>query len=158
MVNINKVCPCASRKKFQYCCGKYLSEKALPETAEQLMRSRYTAFCEDNIDYLITTLHPSKRTNKDRKELTKTINNTTWLNLTIINTSQGKKSDKIGYVEFVAAFKINEIQQLHENSKFIKIDGKWFYLEGDILPDFIPKSNDKCWCGSDKKYKKCHGN
>ncbi len=157
MVKTAEFCPCGSGKKYQYCCEKYLLGKALPETAEQLMKSRYTAFCKRNIDYLIATLHPSKRTNKDRKELTKTINNTTWLNLTILNTGQGKKIDKIGYVEFVAAFKITEIQQLHENSKFIKTDGKWFYLEGDILPDFIPKSNDKCWCGRRNKYKKCHG-
>ena len=156
MVPNAEFCPCGSRKKYQYCCEKYLFAKAFPETAEQLMKSRYTAFCKGNIDYLIATLHPDKRTNKDRKELSKTINNTTWLNLTILNTSQGKKNDKIGYVEFVAAFKITEIQQLHEKSKFIKTDGKWFYLEGDILSDFIPKSNDQCWCGSGNKYKKCH--
>ncbi len=156
MVQTSEFCPCGSRKKYQYCCEKYLLGKALPETAEQLMKSRYTAFCKGNIDYLIATLHPDKRTKRDHQELTKTITNTTWLNLTIINTGQGKKSDKIGYVEFVAAFKITEIQQLHENSKFIKTDGKWFYLEGNILPDFIPKSNNKCWCGSGNKYKKCH--
>ena len=150
-------CPCGSRKKYQYCCGKYLSGNKYPETAEQLMRSRYTAFNEENIDYLITTLHPAKRNQSDRKELAKTIKNTTWLGLTVVNTSQGKKHDKIGYVEFMAAFKITEPQQLHERSKFIKVDGKWFYVDGDILPDLIPKDNDNCWCGSGKKYKKCHG-
>ena len=158
MVNTLKTCPCGSRKKYQYCCGKYLSGKELPETAEQLMKSRYTAFCLGDIDYLIATLHPDKRTEKDRKELTKSINNTTWLGLTIIDSSQGKKNDKLGYVEFVAVFKISEPQQLHERSKFLKTDGKWFYVEGDILPDLIPKGNDDCWCGSGKKYKKCHGN
>ena len=157
MVNTPKTCPCGSRKKYQYCCGQYLSGKELPETAEQLMKSRYTAFCQGNIDYLIATLHPDKRQGSDRKELTKSINNTSWLGLTIIDTSQGKKHDKVGYVEFMAVFKITEPQQLHERSKFIKTDGKWFYVEGDIMPDLIPKRNDNCWCGSGKKYKKCHG-
>lgn len=156
MVNTAQNCPCGSRKKYQYCCEKYLLGKALPETAEQLMKSRYAAFCQGNIEYLIATLHPNKRTERDRQELTKTINNITWLNLTIIETNQGHKNDKVGFVEFVAAFKTTEIRQLHERSKFIKANGKWFYVEGDILPDFIPNSNDKCWCGSGKKYKKCH--
>lgn len=150
-------CPCGSRKKYQYCCGKYLLGNKYPDTAEQLMRSRYTAFYQGDIDYLITTLHPDKRDGNERKELAKTINNTTWLGLTIINTSQGKKNNKIGYVEFMAVFKITEPQQLHERSRFIKADGKWFYMDGDILPDLILKDNDSCWCGSGKKYRKCHG-
>nr|WP_222427002.1 YchJ family protein [Hyella patelloides] len=143
---------------MQYCCGKYLSGKEYPATAEQLMKSRYTAFCEGNIDYLIATLHPNKRQENDRQELTKTINNTTWLGLTIVDINQGKKNDKIGYVEFMAVFKTTEPQQLHERSRFFKVDGKWFYVDGNILPDLILKSSDNCWCGSGKKYKKCHGN
>ena len=153
----SKLCYCGSKKKYQYCCGKYILGKANPTTAEQLMKSRYTAFCEGKIDYLIATLHPDKRQESDREELARTIKNTTWLGLTIVETSQGKKNDKLGYVEFVAAFQITKPQQLHERSRFIKTDGKWFYVDGDILPDFVPKSNDNCWCGSGKKYKKCHG-
>ena len=150
-------CDCGSRKKFQYCCGKYLVGKAKPDTAEQLMRSRYTAFCRGNIDYLIATLHPDKRSSSDRKKLSKTINNTTWLGLTIVNTRQGKKQDRVGLVEFMAVFKVNEPQQLHERSRFMKTDGQWFYVDGDILPDLVFNGNDNCWCGSKKKYKKCHG-
>ena len=151
-------CPCGSKKKYQYCCRKYLSGNKAPDTAEQLMRSRYTAFNKGNIDYLITTLHPDKRNPSDREELAKTINNTTWLGLTIVNTDRGKKHDQIGYVEFMAVFKKTEPQQLHERSKFYKIEGKWFYVDGKFLPNLIPKDNDNCWCGSGKKYKKCHGN
>ena len=151
------ICPCGSKKQYQYCCGKYLSGQATAETAEKLMRSRYTAFCQGDIDYLVATLHPDRRTQSDRAELTKSINNTQWLSLTIINTNKGKKNDAIGYVEFEAVYKVNEPGQLHERSKFIKTDGKWFYVEGDILPETIPKRNEPCWCGSGKKYKNCHG-
>ncbi len=153
---MKEICPCGSKKQYQYCCGKYLLGKATAETAEKLMRSRYTAFCQGNIDYLIATLHPDKRTEKDRTELAKTINNTQWISLTIINTNKGKKTDSIGYVEFEAVYKSNEPGQLHEHSKFIKHNGKWFYLEGDILPGTIPKRNALCWCGSGEKYKNCH--
>ncbi|BAU67047.1 SEC-C motif domain protein [Stanieria sp. NIES-3757] len=151
-----EICPCGSKKKYQYCCSQYLSGKATAETAEKLMRSRYTAFCRGNIDYLIATLHPERRTETDRAELTKTINNTQWLSLTIINTNKGKKNDAIGYVEFEAIYQVNEPGQLHERSKFIKKDNQWFYVEGDILPGTTPKRNDPCWCGSGKKFKQCH--
>ena len=152
-----EICPCGSKKQYQYCCGKYLAGKAAAETAEKLMRSRYTAFCQGNIDYLIATLHPDKRNKSDRAELTKSINNTQWLSLTVINTYKGRKNDAIGYVEFEAVYQVNEPGQLHERSKFIKTDNKWFYVEGDILPGTIPKRNESCWCGSGEKYKKCHG-
>ena len=152
-----EICPCGSKKQYQYCCGKYLSGKATAETAEKLMRSRYTAFCQGNIDYLIATLDPDKRTTSDRQELTKSVNNTQWLGLTILNISKGNKNDSVGYVEFEAVYHTNEPGQLHERSKFVKIDGKWFYVTGDILPGTTPKRNEPCWCGNGKKYKKCHG-
>ena len=152
-----EICPCGSKKLYLYCCGKYLAGKATAETAEKLMRSRYTAFCQGNIDYLIATLHPDRRNTSDRAELTKSINNTQWLSLKVINTSKGKKNDSVGYVEFEAVYRVNEPGQLHERSRFIKTNGKWFYVEGDILPGTIPKRNELCWCGSGEKYKKCHG-
>ena len=153
----NRKCPCGSRKNIQYCCGKYLSGKEIPATAEQLMKSRYTAFCLQNIDYLLDTLHPDRRQHSDLQELTKTVRNTSWLGLTIIDTERGKKTDRIGYVEFMAVFRVTKPQQLHERSLFQKIDCKWFYVDGDILPDLQLKANNKCWCGSQKKYQKCHG-
>lgn len=156
-MNTNQLCPCQSRKKYQYCCGIYLSGKELPETAVQLMRSRYTAFATADVDYILATRHPDTRQENKRKQIANSLKNTSWLGLNIIDTSQGKKQDTIGYVEFVAILKTNEIKQIHERSKFVKVDGKWFYLEGEILPNFIPKRNDNCWCGSGKKYKKCHG-
>jgi len=152
-----EICPCGSKKQYQYCCGMYLSSHKDPATAEQLMRSRYTAFCHGKIDYLMITLHPSKRKPSDRSELAKSIKNTEWLNLTIINISQGKKNDSTGYVEFEAVYKINQQPgQLHERSKFIKTEGKWFYVDGQFLPGLIPKPSEPCWCGSGKKFKQCH--
>ncbi len=151
-----KLCPCGSKKQYYYCCGMYLSSKKNPETAEKLMRSRYTAFSRGNVDYLLATLHPDQRKFGDRQELTKNINNTQWLGLKVIDTQKGKKHDVTGYVEFEAVYQLDEPGQLHERSKFIKIDGQWFYVEGDILPGTVPKRNEPCWCGSGKKYQNCH--
>jgi SEC-C motif-containing protein len=135
----------------------YLLGKKQPETAEKLMRSRYTAFCQGNVDYLIATLHPDKRNPDDRAELINSIKNTQWLGLTIINTDKGKKHEKIGYVEFEAIYQVTEPKQLHERSQFLKIDGQWFYVAGEILPGTIPQGNQPCWCRSGKKFQQCHG-
>lgn len=152
-----KLCPCGSKKAEQYCCGMYLSGKKKPETAEKLMRSRYTAFYRGKVDYLIATLHPGKRNSQDKQELTASINNTQWLGLTIISTQKGKKNDSTGTVEFEAIYQVDEPRQLHECSRFVKTGGQWFYVDGDILPGTTPKSKELCWCGSEKKYKQCHG-
>ena len=152
-----KLCPCGSKKAYRYCCRMYLSAKKKPETAEKLMRSRYTAFYKGDVDYLIATLHPDKRESSDRQELTKSVNNTQWLGLTVIATQKGKKSDTTGVVEFEAIYQGSKLGQLHERSRFIKADGQWFYVHGDILPGTIPKPKEPCWCGSGKKYRQCHG-
>jgi SEC-C motif-containing protein len=46
---------------------------------------------------------------------------------------------------------------LHEKSRFIKEEGKWFYLNGTVMPRISVKigRNEPCPCGSGKKYKKC---
>ena len=152
-----KLCPCGSLKRYQYCCQMYLSGKKSAETAEKLMRSRYTAFCQGDVDYLIATRHPEHRKPSVRDELIKSIDNAKWLGLTIINTQKGKKHDATGIVEFEAVYQVTEPGQLHERSRFVKIDGQWFYVDGDRLPGTTPKPKDPCWCKSGKKYRQCHG-
>ena len=152
-----KLCPCGNKKAEKYCCGMYLTGKKQPETAEKLMRSRYTAFTCGNVDYLMATLHPDRRQPGDRQELTKSINNTQWLGLTIIDTQQGKKNDTKGIVEFEAIYHTTEPGQLHERSRFVKQDGRWFYVDGELLPGTSPKPKEPCWCQSGKKYRQCHG-
>ncbi|MEM8675502.1 MAG: YchJ family protein [Cyanobacteria bacterium P01_G01_bin.67] len=152
-----ELCPCGSKKQYQYCCCMYLSGKKQPETAAKLMRSRYTAFTQGNIDYLVNTLHPEKRNSDERTTLTRSVKNTKWLGLTIIDTQKGKKKDLTGIVEFEAIYQIEEPGQLHERSRFIKADKQWFYVDGDLLPGTIPKPKAPCWCNSGKKYKQCHG-
>ena len=152
-----KLCPCGSKKAAQYCCQMYLSGKRKPDTAEKLMRSRYTAFYQGNVDYLIATRLPDKRQPNDRQELTTNISQTQWLGLTIINTQKGKKNDATGTVEFEAVYQVTELEQLHERSQFAKVDGQWFYVEGEILPGTRPKPKQPCWCKSGKTYRQCHG-
>lgn len=151
-------CLCGSGKLTTQCCGIYLRGQLPAPTAEALMRSRYTAYCLKNIEYLFKTEHPSRHQPNTKKLITATANSCQWKALTIIDTVAGKPSDKTGIVEFMAVYQEgNQVAQLHERSQFIKENGKWFYTEGELLPPIKPKKNEPCWCGSGKKFKQCHG-
>ncbi|WP_293265434.1 YchJ family metal-binding protein [Neptunomonas sp.] len=126
-------CPCGSRKPFAFCCEPYIEGQKLAPTAEQLMRSRYTAFALGAIDYLIDTTAPEKRDAIDRAIIAEQIQFTTWTGLTILNKEAGHKDDSQGMVEFEASFETEEDQcVLHECSNFYAKDGKWFYLDGNV--------------------------
>ena len=122
------------------------------------MRSRYTAFCTANIDYLIATHHPSKRQADDRQTLVKTIADTRWFSLRILATDGRKEAVGIGAVEFVAFYQSQgQLGQLHERSEFIRQEGRWYYRHGTMLEPISIGRNDPCWCSSGRKYKQCHG-
>ncbi|MEL6136454.1 MAG: YchJ family protein [Cyanobacteria bacterium J06626_23] len=150
-------CPCGSQQPYAVCCEPYVTGTTPAPTAEALMRSRYTAYCVGNADYLFKTHHPSKRTFEARMQLAKSIKSTRWQGLTVLDTQKGQAMDETGVVEFVAIYSDPEPGQLHERSRFKRQNGRWFYLDGQLLPPLRPKRNDPCWCGSGKKYKVCHG-
>lgn len=151
------LCPCGSQNLYSRCCGPYLKASAIAPTAEALMRSRYVAYCQGNVDYLVATRHPSKRKFDDRINLVKSVKTTVWKSLIVVATQQGRANHDSGYVEFVAVHSLPELGQLHERSKFIKENGRWFYVDGEMLPPIVPKRSQPCWCGSGKKFKHCHG-
>ncbi|MCK5098393.1 MAG: YchJ family protein [Desulfobacteraceae bacterium] len=150
-------CYCQSDKSYKECCQPFLSGTSFPHTPEQLMRSRFSAFCTKNIEYLVATHHPSMRQPDEADALLKTINQTQWLGLKILKAKKIKPDQTKAYVEFVAFYKTDKIDQLHENSRFILENDQWYYLDGQILEPLKFSRNEPCWCGSKKKYKKCHG-
>ena len=126
------------------------------------MRSRYSAFCIKDIEYLISTHHPSRRQSDERDVLANTMADTQWLGLNVVKNDTSQVSQGIGSVEFAAFYKSSVNGQLidgqlHENSKFIRENKTWYYLDGVILDPLRFGRNEMCWCGSMKKYKKCHG-
>ncbi|MEL7315730.1 MAG: YchJ family metal-binding protein, partial [Cyanobacteria bacterium J06559_3] len=133
------LCPCGSQRTFVDCCEPYLQGSAIAPTAEALMRSRYTAYCKGHVDHLIATHHPSQRSLGDRASLSKSIQNTTWLGLTVISTEHGQPEDETGVVEFVAIYQAGSVGQLHERSRFKKQKGRWLYVDGDQLSPLEPK-------------------
>lgn len=154
-------CFCGSGLDYADCCEPLHLGNKKAQTAEQLMRSRYSAFCTKNADYLIATHHSSKRKNTDKVDLERNFATAQWLGLNIVATEKGLANDEQGVVEFDARFmQNNAISSLREASQFVKENGQWYYLEGALKPIAQNQKlgrNDACYCGSGKKFKKCHG-
>jgi SEC-C motif-containing protein len=93
------------------------------------MRSRYSAFVDCDEDYLLATWHPDTRPSRVRFD-----EEQRWLGLSIKAVTAGGESDDTGTVEFVARFKVRgKGHRLHEVSRFEKIEGRWYYLDGEHL-------------------------
>lgn len=122
------VCPCGSRYPHGLCCGPYLNGEAEPQTAEALMRSRYTAYIQVNIDYLIETYALRKRSRLRPDKMRHSIKSTRWIGLEIIGILDGRSEHNTGEVEFKARFIFDgRVQELHERSRFIREEGLWRY-------------------------------
>ena len=120
------LCPC-HHGKFGECCLRFLSGRHIPENALELMRSRYTAYVLGNENYLKATWYISSRPFGKLLDKNTSIK---WINLKIISH---KQDNKWGEVEFIAQYKINgKAQKLHEKSRFVKEDDRWYYLDGDL--------------------------
>ena len=133
-------CPCGG-PSLATCCGPFIEGKALPATAEQLMRSRYTAYTLKDEAYLQATWHPSTR---PQEPIISKNEKLQWLGLEVksaLRLRQRKADDADltkDTVEFVARFKINgRAQRLHEISNFVREpaeggDLRWFYVDGSF--------------------------
>lgn len=118
-------CPCGSGKGYALCCGRYHGETNAP-TAEALMRSRYSAYTMARAHYLLDTWHASTR--PDELDL-ENERSTRWIGLDIKRCEQtGPES---ATVEFVARYKIaGRAYRLHEISRFVREEGRWYYVDG----------------------------
>ncbi|MGI9824860.1 YchJ family protein [Agromyces sp. Marseille-Q5079] len=118
-------CPCTSGLTFGECCGRWLAGGETAPTAQQLMRSRFTAFAVGDVGHLLATWHPSTR--PADLELDPTIR---WLRLDIERTERGGPLDRSGIVEFTAHYRHDgERGAQHETSRFTREGGAWFYVD-----------------------------
>lgn len=122
------LCLCGSGDRWRDCCGPVLDGTRPAPTAEALMRSRYSAFATGNAGHLRATWHPSTRpADLDLDD------DLVWTRLTVLGTSAGGPWDDVGTVEFVAAYRTADGRgRLHENSRFVREGGRWFYVDGDV--------------------------
>ena len=123
-----EACPCGSGAARRDCCGPFLDGDAVAPTAEALMRSRYSAFVEGRREYLLRTW-----AEETRPEVLDLDPGQRWLVLSIRATSAGGMADDVGEVEFVARFRVEgRGQRLHERSRFRRVNGQWFYVDGSF--------------------------
>ncbi|MBX7174432.1 MAG: hypothetical protein K1X72_25895 [Pyrinomonadaceae bacterium] len=128
-------CYCCSGKEFADCCQPFINGKGKPATAEELMRSRYSAYATAAIEFLLRSTHPSTRKFHDAESLENWARSNVWKKLEVISTANGNPVDKEGTVEFKAYFTDSNGQSQihHELSSFRKELGKWFFVDGKIL-------------------------
>ncbi len=172
-------CACGSNNDFSKCCEPYIKGEKLPETAEQLMRSRYTAYTMSDINYIKKTLAPESKKDFDEQASKEWAANAEWKGLKIMSVKKGTSADTNGTVEFTATFKEGgKTLDHHEVSEFKKNDkGVWMFVDGHahtheegqghhhhhVKQETVVRDgpkvgrNDPCPCGNGKKFKKCHG-
>ncbi|MCL2044173.1 MAG: YchJ family protein [Treponema sp.] len=159
---MSKKCPCGTGRSYSECCEPYITGMAKPPTAESLMRSRYSAYTEHAIDYIVNTCYLPDKKDIDRKSTSEWSEQSTWLGLKIIAVEKGGITDTEGTVEFEAAYERNGLKDVHhEKAHFIKDDDEWFYEDGNVITRTVVRTspkvgrNDVCPCGSGKKFKHC---
>lgn len=117
-------CPCLSGEQYGDCCGRFHRGDAEAPTAEQLMRSRYSAFVVLDAAYLLRTWHPDTR--PAQLELDPAVG---WRRLDIVSTGRGGPLDTEGTVEFEAYYRHDgERGVQHETSRFLREDRRWYYV------------------------------
>ena len=88
------------------------------------MRSRYSAYAVGLIDYLLATWHPSTAPGELELPPVK------WLGLEVHHAHEAGDA---GVVEFVAHCRDGgRAQRLHETSRFVRQDGRWYYIDGQM--------------------------
>lgn len=125
-----RACPCGTGEPLANCCGPLHdgrgSGRVTAATAEQLMRSRYTAFAVGHVTYLLASWHPSTR--PDSLVLPDDLE---WRRLEVLRTTAGGEQDDHGTVEFVAHHwdpTLLERGAQRETSTFVRERGQWFYV------------------------------
>ena len=122
-------CPCGSGVDFEACCRGIVAGERKAETAEQLMRSRYTAYVLKKVDYLVETTHPSSREDGLADSIRKWMRQVEWLKLHVVAASAGQETDSTGRVEFIAEYLSDKGPgRHHECSIFDKLKGNWYYV------------------------------
>ena len=126
-------CPCAG---FIYasCCAPLHRGERQAATAEQLMRSRYSAYAVGEVEYLLQTQPSAVPLARRRRELAASIGQLRWQRLQILAVTDGGPHDLSGTVTFEAHYvAAGQPGVMRECSLFGRegnsLEGGWLYLE-----------------------------
>ena len=162
-------CFCCSSKPFQACCEPFIKGDKTPVTAEQLMRSRFSAYATAQYSYILDTYTKEKQQGLSVDDLAQSAQDAKWFALQVHyaqseesaepNTSATLHSDTVEFTAFY--FEDKKMYQLHETSNFRVENGAWRYHDGTLHDDCGKVKygrNLPCVCGSSKKFKQCCAN
>lgn len=128
MPSADPPCPCGLPARLTACCGRWHAgalHLQAPD-APTLMRSRYSAYVLQRADYLLATWHPSTR-----PAALDFAPRQRWLGLQVLDAGQSDADHAT--VRFIARSKLaGRAQQLAETSRFVRAQGRWFYVDGDL--------------------------
>ncbi len=122
-----QLCPCGSTLSYQNCCNRIHQDQKLAETAEQLMRSRYAAFCLRLIDFLYDSFHPQTRRFQKKSEIEQWAKENNWQELQIVKSTTSTVEFKAYYMDLRGELHIH-----HEKSNFKQLNGIWYYYDGQL--------------------------
>lgn len=157
------LCPCGSTLSFNACCQLFITHEKKPTTAEQLMRSRFSAYASKNGQYIYDTYGIRQKSKQSFTDIQTWAEECTWLALVIHESSERN-------VEFSAYFiSDNTLCELRERSNFTLEQGEWRYTDGEVTVNnelANIKRNEVCPCNhyptgwsakKGKKFKHCCG-
>ena len=169
-----KTCPCqitptsdtvSTRLAYSDCCQPYHDDMKKADTAERLMRTRYSAFVLVKPEYIVKTTLPTQQDLLDIEAIESWAKETDWTGLEIVAHTP-KLGKRHAQVEFKAYFNTSDnkndgLQAHHELSAFVKVKGKnsndarWYFLDPTVSMSVTQKQ--PCICGSGEKFKRCCG-
>ncbi|MGO1070308.1 YchJ family protein [Lysobacter sp. CA199] len=119
-------CPCDPSRRYADCCERLHAGAATADTAQALMRSRYSAYALGDLEYLRASWHPE--TCPAELGFDPSMR---WLGLEVKRHRSGGET---AVVEFVARYRVGggSAVRLHEVSRFVRVDGRWLYVDGEF--------------------------
>lgn len=161
-----------AQMSYSECCQPLHQGQAIAATSEALMRSRYSAFVLQLIDYIIDTTVPAQQSLLSRQDISDWAQQTQWAGLQIVQHI-AKLDKRHSQVEFKAYYHSLEAGNLalhahHELSTFVKVtsgnkpagdaateQSVWYFLDPTVVMGLSQKQ--PCLCGSGEKFKRCCG-
>lgn len=151
------MCYCGTAQAFEQCCAPIINGEKKADNAEQLMRSRYSAYCVNNSEYIHNTYALTKHAENSVREIKLFAELADFIKLTVNSFNEQGNSAQVHFkAEYICD---GYYCQLEEVSNFVIEEDQWRYLDGTLTPHNETKlgRNDTCPCDSGKKFKKCHG-
>lgn len=160
---------------YSDCCYPLHKGVKPAETAEQLMRSRYSAFVLKRSDFIVQTTLPAQQHLLDKKEIIDWAAKTRWAGLEVLQylPKVGKRHAQVDFKAYYHEGSHNdetnnkldlsrEILAHHELSVFVKAkpsaaDQKWYWYYLDPTVRMRLTQKQPCICGSGDKFKRCCG-